>query len=314
MQHRDPNLYDHWPYRDRPKIVWPGGRKLAFWVAPNIEFYELDPPKNPQRAPWSRPHPDVVPYSARDWGNRVGHWRMMEVMDDCGVRGSISLSVAMLDHHPEIIDACVQRNWEFFSHGIYNTRYSYGMDEAQERAVIEDSIRSVEAATGQRIRGYLAPALTHTERTLDLLAEYGFWYTCDLFQDDQPQPVKVKGPNRLISMPYSLEVNDVIAYGVNTQSPREYADVLKRQFDQLLEEGGESGTVMCIPLHAYLVGHPHRIGPFREALDYITGHRDEVWVTTAREIAEVYLAEHYDTALADIRARGLARPGTGFSG
>src|SRR5579883_1627277 len=309
---RDPNLYDYWPYRDRPKIVWPGGKKLAFWVAPNIEIYEFDPPKNPSRTPWARPNPDIVPYSLRDYGNRVGHWRLMEVMDECGVRGSVSLSVAMLDHHPEIIAACVERNWELFSHGIYNTRYSYGMSEEQERAVIEDSIRSIEQATGQRIRGYLAPAMTNTEKTMDLLAEYGFWYTCDLFQDDQPQPIKVKS-GRLISMPYSLEVNDTITYGTYMQSPRAYADVLKRHFDQLLAEGAESGTVMCIPLHAYQVGQPHRIGPFRDALRYITGHRDEIWITTAREIAEFHLANYYDQTLADIARRGLARPGTGFA-
>ena len=188
---RDPGLYDWWPYRDRPKITWPNGARVAFWVAPNIEFYELDPPANPHRTPWPRPLPDVHNYSHRDYGNRVGHWRMMEAMDRYGVRGSVSLSVAMCQHHPEIIAECAARNWEFFSHGIYNTRYSYGMDEAQERAIIEDSIRTVQDATGQRIAGWLAPALTHTERTMDLLAEYGILYTCDLFQDDQPQPVKV---------------------------------------------------------------------------------------------------------------------------
>ncbi|MEE3623504.1 hypothetical protein UCD39_05810 [Nitrospirillum sp. BR 11752] len=123
----------------------------------------------------------------------------------------------------------------------------------------------------------------------------------------------MKGGKRLISMPYSLEVNDVITYGVYHQSPRAYADTLMRHFDQLLEEGAETGTVMCIPLHAYLVAHPHRIGPFREALRYITGHRDDVWVTTAKDIAQFYLSSHYDQTLADIEARGCARPGTGFN-
>jgi allantoinase len=125
--------------------------------------------------------------------------------------------------------------------------------------------------------------------------------------------VKVRGANRLISMPYSLEVNDVITYGVYHQSPRAYADALMRHFDQLLEEGAETGTVMCIPLHPYLVGHPHRIGPFREALRYITGHRDDIWAATAREIAEYYRANHYDQTSADIARRGNLRPGTGFN-
>jgi allantoinase len=307
----DPNLYDYWPYRDRPKIVWPGGKKLAFWVAPNIEFYEFDPAKNPGRPGWPKPAPDVVGYSQRDWGNRVGHWRLMELLDKYGLRGSVSLNVALCDHHPEIIEACVDREWEFFSHGIYNTRYSYGMDEAQERAIIEDAVRTVEKASGQRIRGYLAPALTHTERTLDLIAENDFWYTCDLFQDDQPQPVKTRS-GKLISLPYSLEVNDVITYGALGMSPARYTDILKRHFDQLLEEGEKSGTVMCIPLHAYLVSQPHRIGPFEQALKHIVSHADDVWFATGAEIAGFYRDNCWDQTVADIKARGCATGGEGF--
>ena len=297
----DPELYEYWPYEDRPKIVWPNGARLALWVAPNLEFYEIDPPANPLRAAWTRPHPDVQLYSNRDYGNRVGHWRLMDVMDKYNVRGSASLNVALIEHHPEIIEACKARNWEFFSHGIYNTRYSYEMDEAQERAVIEDSINTVLKATGQRIVGYLAPALTHTERTMDLLAEYGFLYTCDLFQDDQPQPVKVKG-GKLISMPYSLEINDIIVYNAYFATPRRYCQMIKDQFDQLYAEGAESGTVMCLPLHAYAVGHPHRIAAFEEALAYITG-KEGVWIATAREIAEYYMKNCYDVCQADIQAR-----------
>lgn len=307
----DPTLYDYWPYERRPKITWPGGKKLAFWIAPNIEYYEYDPPKNPSRPGWPKPSPDVVGYSQRDWGNRIGHWRLMELMDKYGLRGSISLSIGLIDHHPEIIEACSARRWEFFSHGIYNTRYSYGMSEAQERALIEDSIRSVEQATGQRIRGYLAPALTHTERTFDLLGEYDFWYTCDLFQDDQPQPLKTR-QGKLISMPYSLEVNDVITYGQLAMTPQRYTDVLKRHFDQLLAEGEDSGTVMCIPLHAYLVSQPHRMRAFEEALKHITAHGRDVWFTTAAEIAGYYRENYWDIALDDIKRRGLMTPETGF--
>jgi len=298
----DPKLYDYWPYLNRPKIIWPGGKKLAFWVAPNIEFYELAPPSNPNRTPWPRPTPDIVPYSYRDHGNRVGHWRLMELMDKYNVRGSVSLSTAVCQHHPEIIEACTARGWEFFSHGIYNTRYTYGMSRAQEDAMIKDSIKTIKDATGQRVRGYLAPALTHSEHTIELLAENNIWYSCDLFQDDQPQPLYTKIKSKLISMPYSLEVNDHYAFNVYGQSARQYADLLKKHFDQLLREGDDSGTVMCIPLHAYLIGRAHRIGPFSEVLDYITGHTDEVWVTTAAEIADHYRKNCYDAALENIAA------------
>ena len=291
----DPELYDYWPYVNRPKITWPNGARVAFWVAPNIEFYEMAPPINPTWTPPGRPVPDVMYYSQRDFGNRVGVWRMMEAMDRCGVRGSISLNIALCDHHPEIIEECAKRDWEFFSHGIYNTRFTYEMSEAQERELIEDAFATVEKHTGKKLAGWLSPALTNTERTMELIAEYGIKYTCDLFQDDQPQPLKVNS-GRLISMPYSLEMNDIIVYNFDLSSPRHYAKVIKAQFEQLYEEGAESGTVMCIPLHPFLVGQAHRIGAFEEALAYITGH-ENVWVTTGQEIADWYYEHHYDTVL-----------------
>ena len=301
-QLRDPGLYDYSPLIERPKITWPNGARVAFWVAPNIEYYELDPPINPTRASWPRPHPDVVGYSHRDYGNRAGFWRMMEAMDKYGVRGSVSLNVALCQHHPEIIEACVERDWEFFSHGIYNTRYNFGLSEAQEREMMADVLKTVKDATGQDVAGWLAPALTYSERTMDLLGESSVKYTCDLFHDDQPQPVKVK-KGKLISVPYSLEMNDTVVLSMMGKSSRHYTDLLKANFDQLYEEGAETGQVMCIPLHPFLIGQPHRIANFAEALEYITGH-DDVWVTTGREIADWYLEHHYDDVSAALAARG----------
>ena len=215
----DPGYYDYWPYENRPKIEWPNGARVAFWVAPNIEFYELDPLPNPYRTPWPQPHPAVPGYSIRDWGNRVGHYRQMELLDKYGIRGSISLSTALCDHHPEIIDLCKERNWEFFSHGIYNTRYTYGMKEEMERTMIKDSIESIYKHTGQKCAGYLAPALSHSENTLDLFAEVGTelfgdeagFYSCDLFHDDQPTPIHLRNGKQFVSIPYSLEINETIA-------------------------------------------------------------------------------------------------------
>lgn len=304
----DPGLYEYWPYEDRPKITWPNGARVAFWVAPNIEFYELDPPQNPQRKPWATPHPSVPGYSIRDYGNRVGHERQMALLDKYGIKGSISLSVALCEHHPEIIDMCRERQWEFFSHGIYNTRYTYGLSEAQERAMIQDSIESIYKHTGQKCAGYLAPALSHSEITMDLFEEVGHslfgdevgYYTCDLFHDDQPTPVHVRSGRRFISMPYSLEMNDTIVYAVNKVEPRQYLQMLKRHFDRLYAEGAQSGTVMCIPTHNYQISCPHRIKAFEEALEYITGHSN-VWVATGREIADHYLKHHYNNAVQSIQ-------------
>lgn len=307
----DPGYYDYWPYENRPAIRWPNDAKLAFWVAPNIEFYELDPPSNPYRAAWPTGTPSIPGYSIRDYGNRVGHERQMHLLEKYGVRGSISLSTALCNHHPEIIEACKERDWEFFSHGIYNTRYTYGMTPEQERAMIKDSMESIYQHTGQTCAGYLAPALSHSEHTLDLFAEVGTelhgddggFYTCDLFHDDQPTPIHTRSGKRFVSVPYSLEMNDTIAYVVNKIEPRRYGEQLKRCFDRLYAEGATSGTIMCIPTHNYQVSCPHRLKAFEEALEYITGHSD-VWVTTGREIARYYIDNHYDNAVADIASRG----------
>jgi len=296
----DLGLYDYLPYRNRPRIVWPGEARIAVWIAPNIEFYELQPPANAQRTAWARPHPDVLAYSHRDYGNRAGWQRMMHAMDAAGVRGSVSLNVALCEHHPEIIRDCADRGWEFFSHGIYNTRYVYGMDKEQERAIIRDARDTIHRHTGQTLDGWLSPALSNNPWTMDLLAEEGVLYTCDLFHDDQPMPVNVAS-GKLISMPYSLEMNDVIVYNTHQFTPRHYGEMIRRQFDQLYAEGAASGTVMCIPLHPYLVGQPHRIDDFAEALAYIGGH-EHVWLATGREIAQTFMTHHYDDVVRAIAA------------
>jgi peptidoglycan/xylan/chitin deacetylase (PgdA/CDA1 family) len=306
----DPGFYDYWPYQDRPKIKWPNGKKMAFWVAPNIEFYELNPPKNPSRSAWPQPSPAVAGYSIRDYGNRVGHMRQMALLDKYGIRGSISLSTALCDHHPEIISMCQERNWEFFSHGIYNTRYTYGMSEQQERDMIRDAMETIYKHTGQKCAGYLAPALSHSELTIDLFAEVGTelfgkdagYYTCDLFHDDQPTPIHTRSNKPFVSVPYSLEMNDTIAYVVNKVEPRRYGEMLKKNFDRLYQEGDTSGTIMCIPTHNYQVSCPHRMKAFEEALDYITSHED-VWITTGREIADYFIDNYYDIALEDIKKK-----------
>lgn len=295
----DPGLYDYWAWPDRPRIVWPGGARLALWVAPNIEFYELEPPPNPFRKAWARPHPDVLGYATRDYGNRVGQERLARVLDRYGIRATVSLSAAVVIHHPEIIALGRERGWEFFSHGLYNTRYLYGMSEEEERAMLAESMALIAEHTGQHCDGYLAPALSHTERTIDLFAELGGLYTCDLFHDDQPTPVRTRCGARFVSIPYSLELNDTIVYVVQRVEPRRYARMIRDAFDRLYQEGERSGTVLCIPLHPYQVSHPHRLAALEEALDYVCGH-EGVWKATGREIARHFLDHYYDQALAAV--------------
>ncbi len=289
---RDPGVYRYAPYRNRPRIQWPNGARVAFWVAPNIEHYEFNAPVNPVRTPWPRPEPDVLNYSWRDYGNRVGFDRLADTMARYGVRGSVSLNVAVCDHFPAIIQRCNDLGWELFSHGIYNTRYFYGMSPEEQRHVIRDSRETLRTKAGQSLDGWLTPAITNTNETPHLLAEEGVTYTLDYYHDDQPMPLNVRS-GKLISLPYSIEVNDVPMFSWRNASPSQYVDTLKAQFDRLYAEGADNGTVMCIPTHPYVIGQPGRIAALDEVLSYITGH-DAVWLATGREIAAWYLEQHYD--------------------
>lgn len=304
---------DYSPIIDRPVIRWPNGARVAFWISPNVMFYEYAPPADPQRDPWPRcPHPDIRSYGHQDYGNRVGFWRMLETIDRFKMPCTACINVATLAHFPEIRDAMLERDWNYMSHGIYNTRFLWSLTEEQERAFYQDVIETIQRYTGKRVIGALGPGpQSNTPRTPDLLAEMGFVFQTDWFHDDQPFPLNVKS-GRLISLPYSLEISDSTVIGVGPGAAFEgddFAEMIKRQFDTLYEEGAESGRVMCISLHAYLIGQPHRARYLDQALDYILSH-DGVWATTAEEIAEYYMANYYDMVQAHvsaIKARGEIR-------
>jgi allantoinase len=287
----DPERYAYLPLIDRPKIEWPNGARVALWVAPNVEFYELEPP----RGFWPRPVPDILSYSQRDYGNRAGIWRMMEVMQRHGVRGSVSLNAAVCDHIPEVVRACVDLNWELFSHGIYNTRTIADMDDDQVREVMRDSVDTILKCGAGPVRGWLAPSVSTTASFLDLLPEFGFTYTIDMVHDDQPVPISVRN-GKLISVPYSFELNDVRCMYARGYPPEAYAAMVKTAFDQLYEEGAENGMVLCLPLHPFVIGQPHRIAALNDVLAYVTSRHD-VWLATGGEIADWYYDHNYDAAV-----------------
>lgn len=292
----DVTLYGARPLNaTRQKIVWPGGARIAVWIAPNLEYYELNPPDNPSRHPWPRIKPDILNYGRRDYGNRVGFERIADLLTGNGFRASVSLNVALCDHYPEIIKKCDDLGWELFTHGVYNTRYLYGMSAEQIREVVRDSRDTIKKYTGQTLKGWLAPALSTTIETTDILAEEGLIYTLDFLHDDQPTPIKVKS-GRMINVPYSLVVNDVPLLYMQHVTPDEYFRILCAQFDQLYKEGEDYGTVMCVPIHPFIVGKPHCIGALRRFLEYVNRH-DGVWRPTASEIADFYYDNYYNSAV-----------------
>ena len=292
-----PNRVDYSPIIDRPIIKWPNDARVALWISPNVEHYEYMPDDDSARTPWPRtPFPDVQQYSYRDYGNRVGFWRMLETLDKYNIRCCVSLNMAVLEHFPEIRDAMVQRDYDYMSHGIYNTRYLYTYTEEQEREFYRDTIDTLKLHTGKQLKGMLGPAISGTERTPDLMAEAGLIYHSDWMHDDQPVPIKAKS-GKLVSVPYSIELNDSSLLRDNHYEGDYFARICKAQFDQLYKEGAESGRVMCIALHPFLIGQPHRIKYLDDILSHIMSH-DGVWQTTADDIADYYIENYYDDAVA----------------
>jgi allantoinase len=299
----DSDYVTYSPIIDRPPVRWPNGARLAVWVAPNIEFYEYLPPRMPYVDQWPRtPHPDVMSYSYRDYGNRVGFWRMLEVLDHYQVRATASLNVAVLEHFPEIRDAMVERDWELMSHGLYNTRYLFGMGIDEERQFYRQTAEVIKRHTGRSLKGMLGPAFTATANTPQLMADAGLIYQVDWFIDDQPFPINVNN-GRLVGVPYSRLLNDALLFAGPAFEADYFVQVCRDQFDVLYEEGGESGRVMCIALHPFLIGQPHRLAYLDEVFAYIVAHNG-VWVTTADEIAEWYLAHHWDEQVSHLAAAG----------
>ena len=271
---------------DRVPLRWPGGARVALWVAPNIEHYEYLPQKIRVRDPWPRmPHPDILGYGLRDYGNRVGVWRFMELFDRLGIRCTVSLSMAVLDLYPDIADAMLKRRWELMSHGLYNTRYHWGLGEAEEREAIEECQEIHRRHTGAGLPGWFSPAASNTLNTPDLVAEAGIGYLCDLYHDDQPTPVQVRS-GELFSLPYSMEINDSIAWR-RGQEGAAFAQKLCDEFDTLYAEGAVHGKVMNIAVHPFIMGQPHRIDHLAKALEYVLSHSG-VWCATGSEIIARY--------------------------
>jgi allantoinase len=290
-------VHDRLPYSpivDRAPIHWPNGARLALWVVPNIEHYEYLPPPG-AADPYPRsPHPDVRKFAYHDYGNRVGIWRLLEVLDRHDVVCTASLNVAVLDHYPEVAAAMIDRSWELMSHGLYNTRFLTGMSRAEERRFLLTCNRILERHTGRHFDGMLGPFITANSQTPDVMAEVGMRYHADWVHDERPSPLLNDSGARMVALPYSYELNDAPLLMRSYVEGEEYYRRCVAQFDRLYAEGGR---MMCLPVHPFAIGQAHRIRSLDRLLGYIRGH-DDVWITRAGDIVDHYLAHDYDADLA----------------
>ena len=287
MKPADYGPFPYSPILDRPRLVWPDEARVALWVIPNIEFFSLE--ERPGGSGGGKV-PDVPVWATRDYGNRVGVFRLMEVLDRYTIRGTVALNSDVCAAHTFIIAEGQKRHWEWMGHNETNTRRLNEAPPGEEARIIRDSLATIARATGTRPTGWLSSGLQQTWATLDLLAEAGVEYVCDWVNDDQPYLMALEGGRRLVSVPYSHDINDKPAFERMNLTAAGFQDMICRQFDTLYREGEESGRVMAIALHPYLTGAPHRIGALDGALDYICRHAG-VWRTTGGEITRHYLAQ-----------------------
>jgi peptidoglycan/xylan/chitin deacetylase (PgdA/CDA1 family) len=264
------------PFRaivDHPPLAWPNGARVAVWVIPNVEHYHIE---------LGAAAPDVRNHSRRDYGNRVGIWRVMEVMAKHGVRGTVALNGEVGKFYPRIMQAMIALKWELMGHGLTNSVRLTGLPREQEANIIAETRKIIESY-GERMWGWLGPGLTETYVTLDLLREKGVEYVADWVNDDLPYRMN----NGLYSIPYTLELNDMPLFNMPSIAIDDFYRRICETFDVLYHEAEKSGRVMGIALHPYLIGAPHRIRYLDRALRYMSSH-GKVWFATGHEIIEAY--------------------------
>ena len=281
----DNDLFDYTPIVEREPIHWPGGARVAFYVGLNIEHFHVDSPSTSLWEGTASLVPDPLNYGWRDYGPRVAIWRLIETLDRHGIRASALLNSDVSEHYPQIIEAGRARDWAWLAHGKTNSSLHTGMHVDEERALITDIVETIEAATGRRPRGWLGPGLTETFQTPTLLAELGLRYVLDWTNDDQPYRLNVRG---MLSVPYSVELNDLNVFISRGMSGPDFVELVRDQLDQLYADSADSGRVMALALHPFVIGQPFRHKYLLQALQYVANHPG-VWLTTSDEIAEHYI-------------------------
>lgn len=268
------------PITERPPIRWPGGARVAVYIGLNVEHFLVDRPSTSIWPGTAELTPDALNYGWRDYGARVGIWRTIEALDRHGIRPSVLLNTAVIEHHPQIVAAGVERNWAWLAHGQTNSILHTGLAVDEERRILTSIADDIADATGRRPQGWMGPGLTETAHTPELLAELGFHYVLDWTNDDQPYPLTVPG---MLSVPYSVELNDLLIFGKGFTGG-EFVQMVIDQYEQLHADSAISGRVMALALHPFVIGQPFRHKYFDQVLQFLAAQPD-VWLTTSDEIA-----------------------------
>lgn len=281
----DHGRFDYRPITRREAYRWPSGSGLAVYLGFNLEHFAFGEGLGARIGPAS-PEPDVLNFSWREYGNRVGAWRCLELFDHLGLSTAAIVNTALYDHAPELIAACAQRGDELVAHGHSNASRQSEMPEEAERALLTHCMQRIDLESGRPPQGWLSPWISESRVTPDLLSETGYRYTLNWCHDDQPVVLRTRSGVPLWSIPYPQEVNDIPMIVARQMDGRDFADMIIDQFDEMVDQSRAQPLVMGIALHAYIVGQPYRLRHLRRALEHIARARDggRIWMTTPGDI------------------------------
>ena len=285
MQLPSQHRYPHSSITRRAQYDWPGGKRLAFSFVINVEYFAFGKGHSMDNAV-ANAGPTQRNYAWRDYGNRVGLWRLFKLLDELRLPAAFNVNTALYQYEPDVFEGMRARGDEIIAHGRTNSETQEGLWEEDEARMLAEVVEEIRRHEGAPPLGWKGLGIGENAASSDLIKEAGFLYTLDWPCDDQPIWLKTRaGP--LLSIPYSFEVNDTVVSIRRQHSGREFADMLVDQFDEMVEQCVEQPLASCIALHPYVVGQPFRLRPLRLALQHCVNHRhaDRVWLTRPGEIA-----------------------------
>ena len=281
--------FDYSAIPARTDFTWPQGKRLAVYLGFNIEHFAFGSGLGANIGPTSR-QPDVLNYMWREYGNRVGVWRCLDLFDDLCLPTGAIINTALYDHCPEVIAACVQRGDELIGHGHSNTERQADLSQEKEALLLQYCAQRIQTISGVRPTGWLSPWISESLATPDLLAEAGYAYTLNWCHDDQPVMVHTRTAQTLWSIPYPQELNDIPMIMARQMDAQDFAQMIIDQFDEMLSQTCHpkraQSLVMGVALHPYIMGQPYRLKHLRRALQHIVAHRESIWITTPGAICK----------------------------
>jgi allantoinase len=286
---------DYAPIHRRPALKLPGNARVAVYTIVNVENWTPTGamPRAVLSPPMGQPLlPDIPNWAWHEYGMRVGFWRFVEVLAARNLKATFALNGSVCELYPEICQAALDAGWDFMGHGFVQGPMHKVPDQ---KAAIQATIDAIAKFTGKPPRGWESPGLTETDETLDLLKEAGIEYVADWILDEQPVSLRTRA-GEIVSVPYTVDLNDVVISAVQQHGSDEILRRGRDQFDRLYQDGATIPRVMAISIHPYLTGVPHRIKYLEQLYDYILGHEGVVTWTGA-EILDWYRSQVPDSSV-----------------